>query len=123
MSMALTENMDENMANGGGRDPDTGRLLPGHTVSRGNRGGGRPSNECRQAVAEVVTPEVLKKLLLVAIEIAMDPQKTAKDRLAAITLVTEKRLGKPAADALADEVEAIKGDVARLMMEISEQRQ
>lgn len=84
--------MSEANGNGSGRDPMTGRALPGNRLSAGNRGShptARRMAELRAQFTECVTPEHLKGMYVSLTKMALGGD------VAAIKLWLEYAIGKP----------------------------
>jgi hypothetical protein len=79
------------------RNPN-GTFRPGHTVSRGNRGGGRHQPQYWQAVDEILTPDVLKQVLQRLVGVVLDPATKPGDVIKGSEKIAEIRLGKAASD-------------------------
>jgi hypothetical protein len=77
------------------RDPNTGRLLPGHP---GLPGAGRPAREREKAVLDAIRdaipPEEIKANLRKALEIAIE-QKSARGIIAVLEFAAGYAVGKP----------------------------
>jgi hypothetical protein len=92
----------ENMVGALGRDPATGRLLPGHTISRGN-GGGRHRKKLNDAISE----EDIEKAVACLRGIMEDASGKACDRLAAAREILDRSCGRPAPADLIERVERL----------------
>jgi hypothetical protein len=116
MTTLMSENLDETRDAGTGRDPVTGRLLPGHRVSVGNKGG-RPSNEVRNLFSAGDLQAAHERLMA----IINNPKEKAMAQIQAIKLVLETIGGKPASADFAERIDGIEAKVETLLQRMSEQ--
>lgn len=110
----LTQNMDDTKDEfDSGRDPITGRLLPGHKVSVGNRG-----NRHRRRLLEQISEADIDDALATIRAVMADVKGKGNDRLCAARELLDRCTGKPAAADLADRVEAIETSLERILQHI-----
>jgi hypothetical protein len=90
----------------GGRGPD-GKLLPGHILSRGNRGNRRMA-EVRSLISDADARAVLKMM----VTIARNENAKNADRIAAGKVLLSYKFGSPAPMDLSERIDALEVAIA-----------
>jgi hypothetical protein len=123
----LAENMGETWESDAGRDPLTGRLLPGHSISQNNRGGGRPPgavkgvpDELRECLKTLFAPDDLKRLKERLMQLLDDPKVTGMALIQLAKLVFELVGGKPGASEFKEEIAEVKAMFTAINQRVEE---
>ena len=108
-----SDNLADTWKQGNGRDPETGRLLPGHKVSVGNKG-----NRHRKRLLDGISDDDVDAALVTIREVMKDVKGKGNDRLCAARELLDRCTGKPAASDLSDRVEAIETSLERILQHL-----